>query len=373
MQLVHDRGFADPGIAGDEHELGGAVGDDTVEGPQQAADLALPPIEPLRDQHSIRRIPGSQRERLDLAGRFPFRQTALQIARETGRGLVAVLGGLGQELQDDRRERFRDAGDTLARRHRCPGDVAVNPLHRIGGGERRLARQHFVEGDAQRIEIAPGVDRAVHPARLLRRHIGERAGDDLRRGRYQMLARQARSDAEPGQPYAAAFPVHQDIRRLDVLVDQTAGMHPADGDGERNRDAQESRHIQGTAAEKPVERLAAGILQHQGHTSVARCERYGTRRPSRIELVPQRVFILEALEESRRGIFPGGSGEDDRGQALAPAAGQRQGAFAQGREGIGGEFRRQGVPWRSRRHILAFRAHRIFPDGSRGSVAEFTN
>src|SRR4029077_13507625 len=84
MQLVHHRGFADAGIAGDEHELGAAHGHDTMEGLQQAADLALPPVEPLRDQHSIRCIPGPQREGLDPADRFPFRQAALQVAGEAG-------------------------------------------------------------------------------------------------------------------------------------------------------------------------------------------------------------------------------------------------------------------------------------------------
>ena len=73
MQLVYDRGFADAGIAGDEHELGAAFAHDTVKGPQQAADLALPAIEPLRDQHSIRSVPSTQREWLDPAGRFPIR------------------------------------------------------------------------------------------------------------------------------------------------------------------------------------------------------------------------------------------------------------------------------------------------------------
>jgi hypothetical protein len=64
-----------------------------------------------------------------------------------------------------------------------PRDVAVYPLHRIGGGEGELPRQHFVKGDAQSIEIAAGVYGAVHPAGLFRRHVGERTRNHFRRRR----------------------------------------------------------------------------------------------------------------------------------------------------------------------------------------------
>ena len=77
--------------------------------------------------------------------RLPFRQATPQIARETGGGLVALLGGLGEQLHHDRRERPRDARDPLVGRHRLPGDVAMHPFHRIGRGERQCPGQHFVK------------------------------------------------------------------------------------------------------------------------------------------------------------------------------------------------------------------------------------
>ena len=132
--------------------------------------------------------------------RLPFRQAAPKIALDAGGGLVALLGGLGEQLHDDRRDAARNASDPLAGRHRLPRDVAVHPLHRIGGRERQRPGEHLVERDAERVEIAAGIDRPVHPAGLLGRHVGERAGDDLgRRGRLA-LARQARGDAEAGEP-----------------------------------------------------------------------------------------------------------------------------------------------------------------------------
>jgi hypothetical protein len=54
-----------------------------------------------------------------------------------------------------------------------------------------------------------------------------------------VLARQMRSNAETGQPDAAAFPVHQDIFRFDVLMDQASLVHLAERSGEPDRDSQE--------------------------------------------------------------------------------------------------------------------------------------
>ena len=59
--------------------------------------------------------------------------------------------------------------------------MAVDPFHRIGGRKRQNPRKHFIQGDAERIEIAAGVDRAVHAAGLLGRDVGEGTGNAFRR------------------------------------------------------------------------------------------------------------------------------------------------------------------------------------------------
>ena len=56
VQLIDHRGLADAGIAGDQHEFRRAIRHDAVEGREQRVDLALPPVQPLRDQQSVRGI-----------------------------------------------------------------------------------------------------------------------------------------------------------------------------------------------------------------------------------------------------------------------------------------------------------------------------
>ena len=78
----------------------------------------------------------AQRERVDAACDFPFSQAAPEIALDAGGRLVALLGGLGEQLHDDSRQRGRDVRQIVEWR-RMPGDVAMNPFQGIGRRERQ--------------------------------------------------------------------------------------------------------------------------------------------------------------------------------------------------------------------------------------------
>ena len=84
--------------------------------------------------------------------------------------------------------------------------------------------EHLVKGDSERVEIAAGIDRAVHPPGLFGCHVGERTRDCLGRMRRLTFTRKARGDAEPGQPRLPGRFVEQDVGRLDVFVDEPALM-----------------------------------------------------------------------------------------------------------------------------------------------------
>ena len=80
----------------------------------------------------VGRVVFAEREASIRPLRLPFGEAAPQIVLDAGRGLVAILGRLREQLHDDGRDRGRDISQPLGRRHRLPGDVAVHPLHRIG-------------------------------------------------------------------------------------------------------------------------------------------------------------------------------------------------------------------------------------------------
>ena len=101
VQLIDDRGLADAGIAGDQHQLRRAALDDAIEGGEQGRDLARSPVKLLGDQQPVGRVVFAERKVVDAALTLPFGQAAPQVALETGGGLVALLGRLGEQLHDD--------------------------------------------------------------------------------------------------------------------------------------------------------------------------------------------------------------------------------------------------------------------------------
>ena len=198
--------------------------------------------------------------------------------------------------------------------------MAVHPFHWVGRAEGQRPRQHLVENDAERIEIAAGIDRAVHPSGLFRRHIGKRAGDNLGRRRRLVLAGQPRGDAKARQPDAAAGGVDQDIGGLEVLMNQPARVRLPDGLCQRNGNAQERFNLEGRAGH-PVERPAARILEHQQHPSALIPQLQRTYGPSRVELSTQGVLVLHSLGDGSWRMVTHRHDDQDRcSRPLAPAA-----------------------------------------------------
>src|ERR1700686_4608702 len=255
----------------------------------------------------------AQRELIDSAVGFPLRQAPPKIAPQAGSGLVALLGVLGEELHDDGRKRAGDLG-AFARRCRLARNMAMDPLEGIGRSKRESAREHLVQGDAQRVEIAARIDRAVHPAGLLGRYIGERAGNDLRRRGRLALLRQPRRDPESGEPDVAGV-IDEDVRGLDVLVDEAVPVDLAKRRRQSDGNAQEPSQLERlppAAVEDPIEELASRVLEYEHRAPfVAReCQRPGC--PRGIEVGGEQVFVLEPPEALRRRLFCGRSHREER-------------------------------------------------------------
>ena len=315
VQLVDHRGLADAGIAGDQHQLGRARRHHPLERLEQPPDLRLASVELFGDAQDVGDVVGAERERRDGSGRLPFGQAALQVVRQAGGGLVAILGRLGEALHHHRRDRLGQAGDARVRRRRRARDMGVDPLHRVAGAERQDAGEHLVEDDAHGVEIAAGVDRAVHPAGLFGRHVGERAGRELDLVGRGVFARRARGEAEAGEvDGVAARLVHQNIGRPEILVDQPARVDLADGFDELDRQAQGARRLH-RPAQQLGQRNAAGILQHQQGAPALAHQLQGPGGPGGVEVVLQRVFVEEAVDRGGRRRV---EGRGHRQHALLP-------------------------------------------------------
>ena len=181
----------------------------------------------------------------------------------------------------------------------------MDPLQGVGGSERQRAGQQLVQGDAQRVEIAPGIDRAVHAPGLFRGHVGERAGDDLgRRGRLALAGEPGR-DAEAGEPHVTGV-VDERVRGLDVPVDDALPVGLSKRCRQADGDAQEAGQIDRLsllALDDPIQGLTAGILEDEDRSPLVTSQRERLSGPSRIELTCERVFVFEPPKTLRRRLF----------------------------------------------------------------------
>ena len=75
-------------------------------------------------------------------------------------------------------------------------------------------------------------------------------------------------------------------------MDKAPLMHPAERFGDRKREAQKALDFEPFPDER-VERLAAGIVEHERHAVVTLREHERPCRPVAIELGPQRVFMFK--------------------------------------------------------------------------------
>src|SRR5215831_777398 len=97
--------------------------------------------------------------------------------------------------------------------------MTVYPFHWIGCHKRERAGQHFIKGDSERVEVAPGVNRPVDSSRLFGGHIRERSCDKLGGFRRLVFTGEMRCNTEAREPHLPSRGMYQHIRWLDILVD----------------------------------------------------------------------------------------------------------------------------------------------------------
>ena len=247
-----------PGEPGHQHETGTERGRDGAEaGEDREAEQRQgrehsvegpPDRQPVRDEerddrtlldvgnessqrlgHHARRVilevvTGRRRARLRAHGR------AERLA-ELGGLLVAQGGIFGEGLQRDGVELLRKRRAQVARGHRRAHDVVTQEDRRVRARERRLADEHLVQHEAEAVDVGGhGGRTALDPFR----------GDVQRRreelGRIRVFCRR------PGDPEVADLRpvvlIEQDVRRLQVRVDDAAGV----GEREASADPLDELH-----------------------------------------------------------------------------------------------------------------------------------
>jgi len=310
--------LAGAGIARHQHQFrGGAV----ARGLQrlfQRRHLGRAADQDSGNLQARRAIVASQRERGDAAVRGQRGQAMLQVGHQAGRGLVALLGALGQQLHDDGGAGRVGAGMAFDGRRRRARHVAVDPLHGVERGERQVAGQQLVQDHPQRIQVAAGIDRAVHAAGLFRRHVGEAAADPAF-GRVRQRA-QALGDAEAGQAHVRAALRDQEVGRLQILVDDVAPVQFGQGQRDGGAQVQDLGQRQRFAGHQ-AQRRGAVVGQHQHAGALAARQRQRPGGPGAIEFGAQGIFVFEPRQG---GLALVAGGQQQHGKAIGIARGAQQ-------------------------------------------------
>ena len=120
-------------------------------------------------------LAGGKGDDLALAGQR--RLAAAKVGNQSVDRLVAVIGVLFQQLQDDGRQHSRHVRADRVRGQRRRGNMVVRPvgLLVLPQLKRQASGQEFIQHHAEAVEIAAAVDGALGAGGVLRRHIGGRA------------------------------------------------------------------------------------------------------------------------------------------------------------------------------------------------------
>jgi len=297
-QLVHQPRLPDAGVARDQDQLV-AAGGGALERADQGGQLLAPAVEGLGHQKPRGQVFGAQIEE----GVGAHLADPPQVCEQAAGGLVAILLGLGQQLEHDGREARRDLRPTLAGRERRPGDVRVHQLQAVLGHKGRPADQQVVEGGPQAVEIRARVQVPVGAAGLLGGDVAQRALELAHSALADVLAGELGGEPEVDQADLPGGLAPDRVGRGDVLVDHPRVVHPRQRGRHRLGHVQHPRDLGHAVGQHTVQRDRAGVFEHQG----------GLRPVEEVQAAhdPLAGHALRA---------PGGSGPGPRETAAAPAA-----------------------------------------------------
>jgi hypothetical protein len=108
------------------------------------------------------------------------------------------------------------------------------------------------------------------------------------------------------------------MRGLDVLVNESALVHFPERGGDTNGEPQKCAQLHRTV-EKLLEQVPTGVLEEQELAAALMHELQRTRRPLDVQLIFERVFMRQTIEDARGWVL-GSRMQDEHGLIIAVAA-----------------------------------------------------
>src|SRR6266403_3336186 len=286
MQFVDERGFADSGISGNQHQTRPIAGYHALERTEQHLNLACSPIQLLGNQQTIWNVMFAEREIGDASALIPFSEAAAKIALRTEGRLVTFFRSFGDQFHHDRGKTARYGFYSLVRRHRMACDVTMNQFHRIRSRKGQATGQHFVKRHPERIKVTARINGPIHSSGLFGRHVAKCSRDELGRLERLTLARKPRGDTKTGKPDPASHYVNHDIGGLDVFVDQFLLVQLPERGCETDGNPQKLPHLN-RPLNQTIERLAAGVFKNKRLLSVTLKYSNGSNSPCYVQIVAE--------------------------------------------------------------------------------------
>ena len=233
VQLVYEHGLPNAGGAGDQDELGvagcTAGPSNAPERVEKAGELAVAAVELLGDREAAGGVVLGERERCHPPVAGELLLARFEVGDDADGALVAILGGLIHQAQDDGGEHRGDASIEGMGRLWLNRQVVMQELERVLEGEGQSPGEELVQRDAERVIVRAVVEGAVHPPGLLGGHVGEGALEGGRIFWEGQLLGEVRGDPEVNQLELPGGGVVDNIRGVDILVDDLAVVERAEG------------------------------------------------------------------------------------------------------------------------------------------------
>ncbi|OQC53444.1 MAG: hypothetical protein BWX55_01096 [Deltaproteobacteria bacterium ADurb.Bin022] len=225
MDFINHGRFADTGSTGNNHHGQSlvAVGY-LLESGDQFRYFLFPSEKFLRNDEPVGYILSPQFKGFYPFFLFPLFQAFLKIGLKTETVLVSGLGVFGQQPHDDIRHHGRNTGIKLNGRPGHHGDMRMNEFHGVLRLERQQTGDDFIQSDSQRIEIRAVINRPVHPAGLLRRHVCQGIADEIRIIDFIMFVSQQSGYSEVRNFQFLRFRIDQKALGFYVPVNDSPGM-----------------------------------------------------------------------------------------------------------------------------------------------------